>query len=136
MIVYADHVEEFVEMRGFYHSTALNVHALKTVVYFHFPEMNNQIGIDATSSHLDILPTILDYLSTYHVFNFSSLKLNNGGRSLLKKIPEDRITFSAFHHRLVPFDYSYNFKDEVFQFTTTPDIDKLFLLESLNNFGK
>ena len=123
-------------MRGFYHSTALNVHALKTVVYFHFPEMNNQIGIDATSSHLDILPTILDYLSTYHVFNFSSLKLNNGGRSLLKKIPEDRVTFSALPHRLVPDDYSYNFKDEVFQFTTTPDIDKLLLLKSLNNFGK
>ena len=122
-------------MRGFYHSAALNVHTLRTVMSLHFPHLKEQVELNATSSHLDILPTLLDYLTTYHGFN-SSIKLNNGGLSLLRKIPEDRITFSAFPHRLVPDDYSYNFKDKVSQFTTTPDINKLFLLKSLNNFGK
>ena len=135
VVVYGDHGEEFGEMGGFAHATALNIHTLKTVMYMSFPKIEKHIEINSTTSHLDVLPTLLDYLSSYHSLNFD-INFNNGGMSLLKSIPQDRITFSAFPERLVPDDYSYNFKDKVEKFSRKQDIDKLFLLKSKYNFGK
>ena len=118
---------------SFVHANALNIHQLKTVMYLKFPHINEKVQLDDTSSHLDILPTLLDYLSSYHDLNFT-INQSNGGMSLLRKLPKDRITFSASQNAFIPGSYSYNIKDKVMLLNFETDYKEVLILKSFNNF--
>ena len=61
VIITGDHGEEFYENDFFGHTSSFDDYQLKTAFVLHYPRNKHQI-IQRITSHLDVVPTLMDYL--------------------------------------------------------------------------
>lgn len=67
-----DHGEEFFEEGSLFHGTHLNDEQTSVPIFFKFPD--NKLSVETkTATHIDIFPSILDYLTSINAFEGKSI---------------------------------------------------------------
>lgn len=134
IIIYGDHGEEFGETGLFFHAGDLNKHQLNSLMFMQFPNMQNKIDKKQATSHLDVLPTVLDYIEQHHGIN---IKINMMGHSLLSDVQDDeRLVLSAkfIFSRII--EVTYGKKNKLFKLTRDNNKKAADLLNSYQNLER
>jgi glucan phosphoethanolaminetransferase (alkaline phosphatase superfamily) len=124
IIIYGDHGEEHGQKGSFLHGKALNVYQLGSMLYMKFPNMKDKHIINAPTSTIDILPTIIDYFNKEYKYNIVLPAIYKqqgfGGMSLFDNIPNDRVLHSFQCGNIVPS------KGCIIKNNTVIELDKSF----------
>ena len=79
LIITSDHGEEFMEHGNVFHCNKLYNEFIQVPLVIRHPEIDEKVGVDVMMSHLDVAPSILDFLGAREDPLF-------GGKSVLKKM--------------------------------------------------
>lgn len=90
-IFFGDHGEEFLEEGHLLHSNWLNYYQSTAALFIHAPSSNKKIEVFKTTSHMDIVPTIISILKKNNVNISQSNWLK--GKNILSPIYTDRAVF-------------------------------------------
>ena len=80
IVITGDHGEEFQERGQMTHASVLNDFQARTSLWMHLPDVAEPLQIDGPTTHMDIVPTVLQTLG------FNEDILYTQGRSLLSKL--------------------------------------------------
>ncbi|MBL0707885.1 MAG: sulfatase-like hydrolase/transferase, partial [Sulfurimonas sp.] len=120
-IFFGDHGEEFYEEHHFTHAAELNIYQTSAALFIHAPSDTKKESIYKTTSHIDIVPSILSILEKY-----SSLKYEKPswlrGHDIHSDSYKARAVFSTNSDMKITKNsgakFSINYEKNVFEPTT------------------
>jgi len=100
IIVTGDHGEEFYEQGNIFHASKLTPMQTRVPIHYQLPFSSKVIQTSSLSSHVDIFPTLLDYL-------IDSPNFDNwfDGESLLKQKKKNFILSTRYNGSRNPFEF-------------------------------
>ncbi len=131
-IFLGDHGEEFFEDGHFLHANALNYYQTSAALFIHAPSSKKKHRVLSTTSHMDIIPTIISILKNNNVDISQPSWLK--GKNILSPIYTDRAVFSQQISTTRKIQVSIANQKNVFTPTKQEkDIDKKILIDKYIN---